>query len=187
MMKFLLGFFFSLIALLAADKDPTAFQLIKEGDRYVGEQAKDKVVQIRSEKSVGSLTPKIWYIVYYDPTATFKAVEVKFAAGKMIDVKRPFRVLETISSASKELDKDKLKIDSDEAINKALKEPILENVKVKAVEAKLENSNVGPAWQIRLWAEKVDHPRETADIGRFTVTADDGKVIETDIHLNRLD
>src|SRR3954469_9159967 len=103
-MKFFIGIFFSLVTLLAAEKDPTAFQLIKEGNRYVGEQAKDKVVHIRSEKSVGSLTPKVWYVVYYDSTATFKAVEVKFAAGKMIDVKRPFRVLETISSSTREMD-----------------------------------------------------------------------------------
>ena len=40
--------------------DMTAYQLIKEGNRYVGEDAKDKVVQIRSEKSIGVLTPNIW-------------------------------------------------------------------------------------------------------------------------------
>lgn len=38
----------------------TAFQLIREGNRYVSEEAKDKVVQIRSEKSVGDVTPAIW-------------------------------------------------------------------------------------------------------------------------------
>ena len=37
----------SVPSLLAGDK--TAFDLIKEGNRYVGEQAKDKIVQIRSE------------------------------------------------------------------------------------------------------------------------------------------
>jgi hypothetical protein len=178
--------FLSIAAVVGADKEPTAFQLMKEGNRYVGEQAKDKVVQVRSEKSIGSLTPKVWYVVYYDSTATFKSVEVKFAAGKMIDVKRPFRVIETISGASREMDKEKLKIDSDEAISKATKEPILENITLKSVEAKLENSSNGPVWHIRLWAQKVNN-RDTADIGKITLTADDGKVIETDIHLDRLD
>ena len=42
----------------------TAFELIKEANRYVGEDAKDKVVQIRSEKSVASLTPDIWWVVF---------------------------------------------------------------------------------------------------------------------------
>ena len=61
--------------LFAADKDATAFDLMKEGNRYVGEQAKDRVVQVRSEKSMGSLSPKVWYVVFYDPTASMKAVE----------------------------------------------------------------------------------------------------------------
>ena len=52
--------------------NPTALELAKEGNRYVGEHAKDKVVQIRSEKSVGSLTPNVWYVVFFDSTATFK-------------------------------------------------------------------------------------------------------------------
>lgn len=185
-MKLLVGLLLSVVTLLAADKDLTAFELAKEGNRYVGEQAKDKVVQIRSEKSIGSLSPKVWYVVYYDPTATFKSVEVKFAAGKMIDVKRPFRVIETISSASHAMEKEKLKVDSDQAIDKVLKEGILENVKVKALEAKLENSSNGPVWYIRLWAEKLNG-RDVTDIGKFTITADDAKVIDTDIHLNRLD
>ena len=55
------------VTLLAADKDPTAFDLIKEGNRYVGEQAKDRVVQLRSERSIGSLNPKVWYVVYTTP------------------------------------------------------------------------------------------------------------------------
>jgi hypothetical protein len=175
------------VCAFSADKEPTAFELVKEGNRYVGEQAKDRLVQVRSEKSIGSLSPKVWYVVYYDPTATFKAVEVKFAAGKMIDVKRPFRVIETVSSTSREMDKTKLKIDSDTAIERALKEPMLENIKVKSIEAKLENASSGPIWQLRLWAEKIQRSRQTADIGKIVLTADEGKVIETDIHLNRLD
>jgi hypothetical protein len=183
-MRLFVSLICSAFTILAAEKEPTAFELAKEGNRYVGEQAKDKIVQIRSERSVGTLTPKVWYVIYFDPTATFKSVEVKFAAGKMIDVKRPFRLIE-MAGGNKEMDKDKLKIDSDAAIEKALKEPILESIKVKSVEAKLENASSGPVWRIRLWAEKMNG-RDMADIGKITVTADDGKVIETDIHLNRL-
>ena len=116
-----------------------------------------------------------------------KAVEVKFAAGKMVDVKRPFRLVEMVGDASRPMDKDKLKIDSDEAIATALKEPILADIKVKSVEARLQNSEAGPVWRLRLWALKLDKEHQTADIGKVIVTADDGKVIETDIHLDRLD
>src|SRR5579859_3690448 len=81
----------------ARASEATALDLIKEANRYVGEQSKDKVVQIRSEKSVGGLTPNIWYVVMYDPTATLKAQEVKFGAGKMLSVKRPMRLLEPVT------------------------------------------------------------------------------------------
>jgi hypothetical protein len=174
------------VAVFAAEKEPTAFELIKEGNRYVGEQAKDKVVEVRSEKSVGSLTPRVWYVLYHDRTATFKGVEVKFAGGKMVDVKRPFRLIERMSD-TKELDWDKLKIDSDEAIKKALAEPILKDVTIKAVEAKLEDESVGPVWKVRLWAAKLNKSTETADIGKIFLAADDGKAVEIDIHLGRLD
>src|SRR5258708_2267391 len=118
--------------------ESSAFDLIKEANRYVGEQAKDKVVQIRSEKSVGSVTPNIWYVVLYDPTATLKAQEVKFGAGKMISVKRPMRLLEPVTGGDLPLERDKLKIDSDKAIAIALAEPLLKDVKVTATQLKLE-------------------------------------------------
>jgi len=38
--------------LAAGMAEPAAFDLIQEGNRHVGEQSKDKVVQIRSEKSL---------------------------------------------------------------------------------------------------------------------------------------
>jgi hypothetical protein len=49
--------------------ESSALSLIKEANRHVGEQVKDQVVQIRSEKSIGSLTPNVWYVVFYDPDA----------------------------------------------------------------------------------------------------------------------
>lgn len=186
-MKFLFGILLSSLCVLAADKELTAFDLIEEGNRYVGEQAKNRVVQIRSERSVGSLSPKVWHVVYYDPTARMKAVEVKFAAGKMVDVKRPFRLVERISDASRPMEKEKLKIDSDEAIKIALKEPILEGINVKSVEARLENEDLGPVWKLKLWAERLVKVNETANIGTIEVTADEGKVLESDIKLGRLD
>ena len=187
-MKILIAFLLSSACLFAADKEPTAFALIKEGNRYIGEQAKDRVVQLRSERSIGSLNPKVWHVVYHDPTARMKAVEVKFAAGKMVDVKRPLRLIERVADKTQPMDNDKLKIDSDKAIEIALKEPILEDIKVKSVEATLQNDgNIGPVWKLRLWAERLSGATETAGIGHLMITADTGKVIENEIELKRLD
>ena len=175
-------------AILAARaEDPTAFELIKEGNRYIGEQSKDKVVQIRSEKSVASLTPKIWRVVYRDDTATLKAVEVKFVAGKMTDVKRPLRLLEPITDKQGALDRKKLRIDSDKAIKTALKEPILENLKITATELTLEHGSEAPVWKVRLWAAKLKNPVKDVDIGEITLSAEDGKTVKLDVHLNRVE
>jgi len=176
--------------------EATAFELIKEANRYVGEQSKDKVVQVRSEKSIGTLTPNIWFIVLYDPTATMKAQEVKFGAGKMLEVKRPFRLFEPAYGGDKQMDRDKLKIDSDEAIKKAMEEPLLNNLKILATQLKLEQSNdsaLGTGnngqgiWKVRLWAAKLRDPSKDADIGEVWLSALDGKVLKTDLHINRVD
>src|SRR5215212_9225342 len=89
--------------------EPTAFALAKEGNKHVGEDAKDRIVQIWSEKSVGTMTPNIWHVVYYDPDASLKATEVIFAGGKKQKVTRPPRLLEPITRSHKQLDKSKLK------------------------------------------------------------------------------
>ena len=182
--------------LLLRAAEPTAFALAKDGNRYVGEQAKDKIVQIRSEKSIGTMTPNIWYVVYYDPTATLKSVEVKYGAGKMLSVKRPFRLLEPVTGGDIPLDHDKLKVDSDVALQTALKESLLENLKLTASQLKLERVGEGvlgvagpgdPVWKVKLWAAKLRNPSRDADIGEIWVSADTGKVVKTDLHIDRVD
>ena len=167
--------------------DVTAFSLIKDGNRYIGEQAKDKVVQIRSEKSVGQLHPNIWFIVYYDPTASLKAVEVKFGAGQMLETKRPFRLFERPGAADKVMDRDKLKIDSDRAIAIAQKQPLLEKLTIKATRLELERREGTPTWKVRLYAAKLNNPNKDVDIGDVYITADEGKVVKSDLHIDRVD
>lgn len=176
-----------LAAGLARAGEPTALDLIKEGNRYVGEQCKDKIVQIRSEKSVGTLTPNIWYVVYYDPDATFKATEVKFGAGNKLKVTRPTRLLELGTGDSKTLDRDKLKVDSDQAIKLAAAEPLLKSLTLKATKLILQRGDEGPVWKVTLWAAKLRNPARQADIGSVVIAADSGKVVRTDLHINSVD
>ena len=169
--------------------EPTAFQLIKEGNKHVGEDAKDRVVQIRSEKSVGSMTPSIWYIVYYDPDATAKATEVKFGAGRKMSVKRPSRILEPIFGDHKELDREKFKVDSDQAISTATAEPLLKNLTLTGTQLWLQRhgGDDTPVWKVRLWAAKLRQPQKSVDIGDVYVSAEDGKVVKSDLKINRVD
>jgi hypothetical protein len=167
--------------------DPTAFSLIKEGNRYVGEDAKDKVVQIRSEKSIGGLTPSTWFVVYYDVDARMKATEVRFDGGKKSDVQRPFRLFERAGGYKNLLDRSKLKIDSDEALKIAQKDGLLEKVKLTNSKLMLERWEDMPVWKITFWAERARDASKTVDIGEVFVHAEDGKVVHRDLHINRVD
>ncbi|MHB8520959.1 MAG: hypothetical protein ACYDH9_09380 [Limisphaerales bacterium] len=175
------------LAQLALGGEPTAFSLIKEGNRYVGEQSKDKVVQIRSEKSVGTLTPAVWFIVYYDPDATLKAVEVKFGAGRKLDVSHPLRLLEPVTGGDRILDRSKLKVDSDKAIRIATAEPLLNSLTLKATQLWLQRGDEGLVWKVRLWAAKLSHPTENVDIGDVYISASNGEVVRANLHVNRVD
>jgi hypothetical protein len=165
-------------------KDMTAFELAKEGNRYIGEQSKDKIVQIRSEKSIASLMPDIWYVVYYDPDAPLKAVEVKFGAGEKMEVKRPIRLLEPITKADEPLSPGKLKLDSDKALAIAKQEPLLGKLTLKASRLNLQRRGMHdptPVWIIRLWAAKLENPNDNADIGEVLISAEDGTVLKSDL------
>jgi hypothetical protein len=178
----------SVPATSALASEMTAFQLVKEGNRFVGEQAQNKVVNIRSEKSVASTVPTIWRVVYYDPTATFKAVEVKFGAGRMIDVKRPLRVLEPITGRDQPLDVSRLKIDSDKAIELASNEPLLQKLTITATAAELARGDTGhPVWKVRLWAARLRKPDQDVNLGELTLSAEDGQVLKNTLRINRVD
>lgn len=167
--------------------EPTALELIKEGNRHVGEDSKDKVTQIRSEKSVGGLVPNIWFVVYYDPDARMKATEVKFGGGKKLDVIRPFRLIER-ATGFKAMDRAKLKIDSDEALKIVEKESLLNKLKLTNSKLTLEKGEDGiPVWIVQVWAEKMREPSKTVELGKIILSAEDGKILERDLHIERVE
>jgi hypothetical protein len=172
--------------------EATAFSLIKAANDYVGKDARDQVVQLRSEKSVNSLTPNIWYVVFYDPDARMKATEVKFGAGTKLDVQRPFRLLER-AKADKVFDRKKLKIDSDQAIKIATADPLLKNLTLKATRLWLDSnynadlSVTAPTWRVQIFAAKLRNPNDNTDIGSVYISAEDGKVLKSDLHINSVD
>jgi hypothetical protein len=167
--------------------EPTAYDLIRSGDPFVGVQSKDKVVQIRSEKSIGSLVPNIWYVVYYDPDATFKSVEVKFGAGEKLDVTHPWRILELAGDDHSVLDATKLRVDSDRAIRLATSQPLLENLKLTATQLWLDHGDNGPEWRVKIWALRPKNPQEDADVGVVILSAADGSIVKIDLHPNSAD
>jgi hypothetical protein len=171
----------------ALAEEATAFSLMKQANEYVGKDARDQIVGFRSEKSVAGLNPNIWFVVYYDPDATFKTTEVKFGAGQKLDVTHPMRPPFSYINYKDVLDQKRLKVDSDKAIKTAAAQPLLEKLTVRATQLWLENKDNQPTWRVRLWAAKLRHPDSDADIGDVFISADDGKVVRTDLHIDRVD
>lgn len=128
-------------------------------------------------------------------TATFKVTEVKFGKGKMLDVKRPVHMIERITGDDQMLDRKKLKVDSDKAIETALKEKLLDKLTITATQLWLQRAGSGgvgdavgndPVWKVRILAAKLRKP-EDADIGDVFISAETGKVLKTDLHINSVD
>jgi len=164
-----------------AQPSVTAFTFIREGNRYVGEQARDKVVQLRSEKSIGTVEPNVWYVVYYDDTATLKATEVKFANGKMLSVNRPLRVLEAVSDKSEALDRAKLRIDSDKALRLVSKDPALKGENITSSEMRLELWEGQPTWKVKVWGENLGGSESS--LGEIFLSAENGTILKKDVRI----
>lgn len=171
----------------AQARETTALELIQRGNAYVGVQSKNKVLRIYSNKSVASLTPDIWRVVYYDPDAPLKRATVKFGAGEEMSVSRGWWPFQLPAKESDVLDRSKLKVDSDRALKLAEEQPLLKRLTLKASKLTLDHSDAGPVWKIRLWAAKVQHPDREADIGVVTLSATDGSVVKNDLRPNKAD
>lgn len=170
------------VTFAASAGEPTALDLVREGNRYVGESFKDKVVLIRSEKSVATLTPQTWLVNYRNEFTSLKGLEVKFIGGKMADI-------DNSSKGGRPFDLSKLKIDSDKALNVVTNEPILKNLTLRATQMTLEpaGENAVPAWRIQVWAAKLKSPSDSVSVGEVWVSAEDGAVLKNNLKIARVD
>jgi hypothetical protein len=160
----------------------TAFALVKEGDKVIDPQARDKVMQIRSDKSVDGLMPDVWYVAYFDPTAAFKTTEVTFVNGKVTEIKRPKHLLDAFSG-SRQMEWKRVKIDSDRALAIALKESLLKKADLRATQFWLERSVTDATWQIRFWGVRPDNADKTYVIGDIYIAGKSGQVVKTNLHV----
>jgi hypothetical protein len=180
------GLAFLALAMGAPGQSPpaakmTAFALVKEGNKFVAAPARDKITQIHSEQSSGSLVPDVWYVEYYDSTAAFKRTEVKFIAGKMVEVKQPKHLFDSFSG-TKQLSWKKLKVDSDRALSIALKEPQLKNLDLQAAQFWLERTVIGSTWKVRFWTTRLGKQAELSEVGDIYISSGTGEVLKKDLH-----
>lgn len=162
--------------------EPSALELAREGNRFVGEQFKDKVVLIRSEKSVATLTPQTWLVNYRNEFTSLKGIEVKFVGGKMADV-------DSAARGGRPFDLARLTVDSDKALNVATNEAILKNLTLRSSRMALERTGESgvPAWHVQLWASKLRNPSDAVSIGEIIVSAEDGSVLKNELKISRVD
>ncbi|HEY1789603.1 MAG TPA: hypothetical protein VGJ73_15705 [Verrucomicrobiae bacterium] len=162
--------------------EPTALDLVKKGDDYVGIQSKDKIVQIYSDKSVASLEPNIWHVAYFDPTVFSKTVEVKFEAGQQAGIAHPMHPFTLPAKPEQILDLSKITVDSDRAINIATSQPLLKGLNLRYSKVALQKGDNGPEWRVELWSAKVSDPSKDANVGTVHISAVDGSIIQSDLH-----
>ena len=180
----ILAFTTAQLALAAAS--PTAFELAKKGNEYVGVQSKDKVLRIYSEKSESGLTPEDWHVVYYDPDTFVKSADVEFANGQQTGVSHMRRPFQMPASARDILDMSKITVNSDKALSIAQEQPAIKGITPKFSKMSLEYGDNGPTWQVELWAAKKDNPSKDVSIGKVWILATDGSVIKSDLRPDKV-
>jgi hypothetical protein len=168
-------------SVLADDVDTAALDLIKKGNDYVGIQSKDKVLEVYSDKSVSSLEPNIWYVVYYDPSVFSKTVEVKFEAGEQRDVTHPMHPFQLPAKPNEILDLSKVTVNSDRALDIATSQPVLKGLRLRYTKMTLQSGENGLEWKVQIWSAKVNDPTKDANIGSVTVSAINGNIIDSDL------
>ena len=84
-----------------------------------------------------------------------------------------------------------MKIDSDKAIETVKKDPQLDKLTLTATQLWLGHtpwqSDDLPIWKVRVWAAKLRKPADSVDIGDLYISAEDGKVVRNDLHIDRID
>jgi hypothetical protein len=184
--KFVLGVILAFTTAQLALAGPTAFQLAKQGNQYVGVQSKDKVLQIYSEKSTTGLVPDDWHVVYFDPDTFVKSADVEFVNGQQTGVSHMRRPFQMPANARDILDMSKITVDSDRALSIAQGQPALNGVTPKYSKMSLTYGDNGPTWQVELWAAKKSNPSKDVSIGKVWILATDGSVIKSDLRPDKV-
>ncbi len=165
-----------------AQADPTALQLVKKGDQFVGVQAKDKILQIWAEKSAASVDPNIWHVVYFDTGASGNNTDVKFGAGEEMGISHPFHPFFSEPKLRDVIDLAKVHVDSDRALQIASEQPLLKGLKLRYSQMKLAYTDDGVTWTLDLWSARVNDPTKDAGVGTVVISADTGAVLKSDLH-----
>ena len=168
---------------------PTAFLALKEGDRFLNNRSRGKVVRIVSTKSEDGVAPTNWSVLYFDSLARQKLVEVQFHGHEMIKVHEPGEVLGGLfATTPRPLDNAKLAINSDDAFRVLRRQPDIDKLPAQFTEMKLISGDRDePVWKIQLSSVKRHDSTKSVQIGELVLAASDGRILSSTLKPSRAD
>jgi hypothetical protein len=179
---------------------PTARQAVDIAKRRMSPASQDKVLRIEGRRSDADLRVREWVITFYDETRVNNALAVRVEDGQDTATKVQLRMFEdgtfdhfdrnfTGFSNKEVINLSRWKIDSDEAVARALKQPRLSEVQITEVRlilSKLSDGEVPPVWRVHLRARSKSNPGRDTSIGYIDLSAETGEVLRNETRLGKL-
>jgi hypothetical protein len=184
----------------AAVSIPTARQAVDIAKSRVPPSSQDLVLRIEGVRSDAELRPREWRVTFYDDSRVNNALTVKVEDGRDTKVETVLRMFEdgtwrhfdrnfTGFSRNEAINLSRWKIDSDEAVSRALKQRRISEVQVTEVRLwlrKLSDGDVPPVWRVHLRARSKTHPSREASIGYIDLSAESGEVLRNETRVGKL-
>ncbi len=183
-----------------AGSAPTARQAVDIAKKRMPPSSQDLVLRIEGVRSDAELRPREWRVTFYDDSRVNNALTVKVEDGRDTKVETVLRMFEdgtwrhfdrnfTGFSRNEAINLSRWKIDSDEAVSKALKQPRISEVQVteaRLVLRKLSDGDVPPVWRVYLRARSKTNPGRQAAIGYIDLSAESGEVLRNETRVGKL-
>ena len=135
---------------LQAAKPLTAFQALQIAAKAATAEARNQVIAIEGPRSATELCPDVWKFVFWDPSAKQNGRLITVTRGQVTEIRDGFFELDKMRMLSYKqteviLPKE-LKIDSDKALDVAVKSSTLQGVRLSSVTFSLrKDDDVGQA------------------------------------------
>ena len=167
----------------------TALAVIKIGNQHVRDQAKDRVIEIRSRKERGNIPPAEWDILYDDRKEfglTRFAADVHIRNGQYEGTGQQGISGPAGIGVRKPMPLERVKIDSDRALE-ITRTSLGSDVPLIMGDFCLHAGQGDlPTWTIKLWASKPRDPRALVDLGSIEISAEDGSILKNALRSNRV-
>jgi hypothetical protein len=159
-------------ACVAAEKTMTAFEVLKEARRQLGNRSGKDVLSMESEN--GKLRPRYWWITFYDESLFLKKRVIQMIGPEMIQNIEPGNPFDG-GNKKYVIDPESLKYDSDKCITFLERMAKDNGIPLHSINVRLEKPHPGetsPIWFFEFFNSKNEK------LGKVSISASTGKVTE---------